>query len=317
MTERIESGMAEGSDHAAAKSVQLLVCFVFLVVLHTAVTKKLMPVTGFLRPPYGDFLKWLCISGLGTLVVWFACAARPFGERLMRFFVAIIVAHWFAGLSLLHFRLPIGDSEINQTDMALSLEKYIQMSVAGDSAGMRYTNLQNVYYALVLQTNWTLVYWLLGAVFAAFFLANVTQFRFLPPDIHQRTRPTFSVWQLLLYVLFAAVLSYFLRGAGWNLRLLHMYRGGMHTVVASAVAWAVFESTKPLLQRLTLLLVMFAVILLAEAAVSSMVGIWSDWMNHVIRVTILILGLSVSPVGCFLLLRSYGYSATHAWSPRA
>jgi hypothetical protein len=297
--------------------VELAYCFAFLIAAHTVVANRLLGITAYLTPGY-SFLNWVSIGGIGTLTIWFACDCRSTWQRLIRFSIAVFAFQRFAGNSLTLFGLP--KSPTLQSPYGLFIQ-YGGLSPARDGLMSGFIPAisrqgtppgRMIFDFATAGWNWTLVYWLLGSLFAAFLIKCITGLQFVAPGL-QATKSKTSMRSIFLLVLFAAILRHLIRGQHWEARLSFLCNGATHAVISAACAWSVFHPDRGL-TRLKVPICTYVTVVATDIAGGGLFGAWDGVLDRLLYVNGFVAGLAVSPMLTFVVLRRYGFRITHAWS---
>lgn len=314
-TDRENTADSKGEGRNPNQSVELLICFAFLIFAHVLVARKFLGVSYMLSGQL-VWLKWIGVSGIGTIAVWFACSSRTFWQRITRFSIAVLLVYWLSDGQLYGFQLPIGNRAPAQIEM-------MQQASVRNLAVLRPTfrgsvpqSPRSVPWVITRQlfgtVNWTLVYWLLGSTLAASTIRMLVGFRLVAPDTDAKRKPA-SIWNLFMLLLVAAIASHLVRGEGWFVRLSYISNGATHAFIAIACAFLVFESKHT--RRFGVPIAIFCGIVLMDIAGGGLLSFWSRNVASRMRYTAMfVLGLSASPMATFTLLRAYGYRSEHAWS---
>lgn len=270
--------------------LELRYCFGLLIVLHAWAFRTLLV---WDPNEKSGWMTWIGISGVGTLAAWFACAARPLGQKLVRAIIVVSVVCWVSQGSFYSFSLPLQASR----------RVFSPNTLSGLLSGM-----YGETFWFTNSPQFTLLCWLAGAVFAAYMVSWFLGLRLIAPDV-QTAKSPLSMWKIFVLVFFAAVASYFIGSDNWQARLSYLSNGASQGVIACGVAWGVFEPDWR--KRIFVPGGTIAGVVLLDMTAGWLVGAWrGDPLGRLNYATSFAFGLSVSPLVSFTLLRAYGYRST-------
>lgn len=264
-----------------SKQLELQICFAFLIAIHVVAFRQFTRGSGI--------QSWVALSGIGTLSVWVACTGRILRQRLMRAFIAILSVYVLASGSIQNLMIP-GQSRF------ASLQRSIGLVV----------NNRVIYD----RPTFVLLCWLLGALLSAYLVKWFVGFQFHVPGI-KATRKILSIRTMLGLMLAVAMTSHLLRSPNWPARIMYFSNGMTLGVIASGMAWGVFQQDR--WRRISYPLLVIMGVALLDLSAGRLLNAWSgDPLERLFYVLSFALSLSVSPLLSFWLLSVHGYEMT--WS---
>lgn len=265
----------------ANMSRELLYGFVFLLVVHVFAILWLLPYGA----RTGSFFVWISLGGIGTLAVWFACAARPLVQRITRVGIAIAIAATVCGGTLSYLTLPQQRSQTSRRTFQWS--NRVRASGA-DS------------------TQQIMMCWMFGATAGAFAVHWFFGMQLVPPDCESQRKPL-SLRSIFLLTIFAALMSLYIRGPNWQNRISYITNGVTLGLVASAIAFGIF-STRKFTTRIAVPLAVVTLIVASDLFVGALTSMWrGNFLDRLSYVVVFAVSLGVSPALSFLLLKQLGY----------
>lgn len=283
--ERMEERLANLELEVRRNSLsrELLLSFAFLVGAHVVAIF-------FFSTPYpreGNGYSWLAVGGIGTLAVWFTCAARPWTQRLARVTIAIAVVASICLPRLANLRFP------HQREPYFGWSSYPPLGVVELPTPPA-------------TTPHVLLFWLAGATAASIAVNWFFGLLLIPPDIHVERKPV-SLSSFFVLMVFAAIGSQFIRGLDWWNRFTFFTTGISPGLVASAVAYGVFSNRSWTL-RIGVPVTTMTTLVVFDFVAGALTNTWrGDDFGRLAYVVIFVTANSVSPLLSFAYLKTVGY----------